>query len=298
MAMIRTTGLTKRFGSFVALDGLDLEIAEGEVFGYLGPNGAGKTTTIRLLLGLATPTAGRIELLGRDAATAGPELHREVGYVPGDVALWPQLTGAETLDLLGAVHGGFDPTTRAALIDRFDLDPSKRVSSYSKGNRQKLLLVAAFMARPRLLILDEPTSGLDPLMEEVFKATVVDAVSEGASVMLSSHILSEVEALCDRVGILREGRLVETGTLDDLRFVGAVRVQARFPHDAPALEGIAGVSELVATGPELRCLVQGTMAPLLTALSDAGAVQVISREPSLEELFLAHYDAEAVANHG
>jgi ABC-2 type transport system ATP-binding protein len=286
---IRTEGLTKRYGDVVALDHLDLEVAPGEVVGYLGPNGAGKTTTIRLLLGLARATSGRAEIFGTDAADRPDETHRLLAYVPGEANLWPSLTGTETLALLGRVHGEVDGAYRDELVDRFDLDLSKKVRAYSKGNRQKVVLVAALMVRPRLLVLDEPTSGLDPLMEQVFRHCVTEARDRGQTVFLSSHSLGEVEAVCDRVAILRTGALVETGTLDQLRHLSARSVEATFDGPVPDLAGVPGVAAVTIADRSLRCHVTGPMGPLLAALTAAGATGLLSREPSLEELFLAHY---------
>ena len=214
---VRTEGLTKRFGEVVALDDLDFEVAPGEVVGYLGPNGAGKTTTIRLMLGLAQPSAGRCEIFGLDSQARAVEAHRRLAYVAGEASLWPSLTGAESLHLLGRIHGQVDEAYRDELIARFDLDPDKKVRAYSRGNRQKVVLIGALMVRPDLLVLDEPTSGLDPLMEQAFRSCIREARDRGQSVFLSSHIMSEIEALCDRVGILREGKLIESGSLADMR---------------------------------------------------------------------------------
>lgn len=286
---IRTKGLSKRYGSVSALRDLDLEIAEGEVVGYLGPNGAGKTTTIRLLLGLARPTAGRAEIFGLDCHRQTVAAHRRLAYVPGEANLWPSLTGAETLHLLGRVHGQVDPRYRDELIERFDLDPSKKVRAYSKGNRQKILLIAAFMTRPDLLLLDEPTSGLDPLMEQVFRHCVHEAHEAGQTVFLSSHILSEVEALCDRIGILREGRLVELGTLEAMRHLSALTVEVAFDAAPPDLSMVPGVKRAAVDGRHVHLEVQGPMEPLIDALAGAGVRELVSREPSLEELFLGHY---------
>jgi ABC-2 type transport system ATP-binding protein len=286
---IRAEGLTKRYGDVVALAPLDLEVAEGEVLGYLGPNGAGKTTTIRLLLALARPSAGRAEIFGLDAARDAVTVHRRLAYVPGEANLWPSLTGAETLHLLGRVHGRVDPRYRDELIERFRLDPSKKVRAYSKGNRQKLTLIAAFMTRAELLLLDEPTSGLDPIMEQAFRRCVHEARVRHQTVFLSSHILSEVEALCDRVAILRDGQLAEIGTLAEMRHLAALTVEASFDAAPPDLRRVPGVSAVQVDGHTVRCQVHGSVEPLLKVLSAAGVHQLLSREPSLEELFLAHY---------
>jgi ABC-2 type transport system ATP-binding protein len=291
VAAVRTEGLAKSFGGHAALSGLDLEVAEGEVLGYLGPNGSGKTTTIRLLLGLLRASAGRAEIFGVDCQRDPVEAHRRLAYVPGEATLWPSLTGSETLHLLGRVQGHVDPAYRDALIERFELDPAKKVRAYSKGNRQKVVLIAAFMSRADLLILDEPTSGLDPLMERAFQACVREARDRGQTVFLSSHILSEVEQLCDRVAILRAGRLAEVGTLAELRHLSALEVEAELDGAVPDLARVPGVKALEVHDHEVRCQVVGSVAPLLTALAGAGVRRLISREPSLEELFLAHYGA-------
>jgi ABC-2 type transport system ATP-binding protein len=287
--VIETHGLTKRFGSFTALEDLDLDVRRGEVFGYLGPNGAGKTTTIRLLLGLSRPSSGSIRVFGMDARRQAVEVHKRLSYVPGEASLWPSLTGAETLEFLGRLQGEVDRAYRDELIDRFRLESNKKVRAYSKGNRQKLLLIAALMSRADLLILDEPTAGLDPLMEMTFRECAREARERGQTILLSSHVLSEVEAVCDRVGILRAGRLVEVGTLDELRHLSALTVEATFSGPAPDLRGVPGLDGVAVTGNALRCQVHGPVAPLLRALSSTNVTQLISREPSLEELFLAHY---------
>ena len=286
---IRTEGLSKRYGHVDALRELDLEIAQGEVLGYLGPNGAGKTTTIRLLLGLARPTSGRAEIFGLDCQRRTVEAHRHLSYVPGEANLWPSFTGTETLHLLGQVQGTIDVAYRDELIERFDLDPSKKVRTYSKGNRQKILLIAALMTRADLLLLDEPTSGLDPLMEQAFRRSVHEAKERGQTVFLSSHILSEVEALSDRVAILRDGVLVEIGTLQEMRHLSALSVEATFDGPPPDLSGVLGVSAVETEGRVVRCQVRGSVEPLLQMLAASGVQQLLSREPSLEELFLAQY---------
>jgi len=292
---IRAERLSKSYGHTPALVSLDLEVAEDEVIGYLGPNGAGKTTTLRLLLGLLRASAGRAEIFGIDCQRDPVAAHARLAYVPGEANLWPSLTGEETLHLLGRVQGHVDAPYRDALIDRFELDPGKRVRAYSKGNRQKLILIAALMTRADLLLLDEPTSGLDPLMEEAFRQCIREASERGQTVFLSSHILSEVEALCDRVAILRAGRLVEVGTLADMRHLSALSIQAEFDGSPPDLSKVPGVKLLDVEGNRVRCQVTGSVEPLLSALAAAGTRRLISREPSLEELFLAHYGSENAA---
>jgi ABC-2 type transport system ATP-binding protein len=286
---IDTEGLTKRYGETLALDSLDLQVAPGEVYGYLGPNGAGKTTTIRLLLGLHRPTAGRGELFGIDVWRDPVSAHRRVAYVAGEPYLWPSLTSAETFEFLARVRGGTDVAYRDALVECFALNTSKKVRALSKGNRQKVQLVAAFASRADLLILDEPTSGLDPLMEVAFRDTVHEAKQRGQTVFLSSHILSEVEALCDRVGILRDGRLVEQGTLPELRHLSAQTVEVTFDGAAPRLPELPGVHVAGAGANSLRCEVTGGIGPLIAALAQHPVVALTSREPSLEEIFLHHY---------
>ena len=286
---IVTEGLSKRYGDTLALDALDLEVRPGEVYGYLGPNGAGKTTTIRLLLGLHRPTAGRSLLFGVDAWHDGVEAHRRVAYVAGEPFLWPALTGAETLEYLARLHGSTDGAYRDELVRRFQLDVSRKVRALSKGNRQKVQLVAAFATRADLLLLDEPSSGLDPLMEVAFRQTVHEAKERGQTIFLSSHILSEVEALCDRVGILRRGRLVDEGTLAELRHLGAQTVEVTFAGPAPELD-VPGVHVVRAGASSLRCEVTGSVGPLIDALAHHDVVSMTSREPSLEEIFLHHYD--------
>jgi ABC-2 type transport system ATP-binding protein len=287
---VHTEDLTKRYGETLALDALDLDVTPGEVYGYLGPNGAGKTTTIRLLLGLHRPTDGRAELFGIDAWRDPVAAHRRVAYVAGEPYLWPSLTGAETFELLARVRGGTDVAYRDALVERFQLDASKKVRALSKGNRQKVQLVAAFASRADLLILDEPTSGLDPLMEVAFRDTVREATHRGQTVFLSSHILSEVEALCDRVGILRDGRLVEQGTLAELRHLSAQTVEVTFDGPAPELGELPGVQLAPAGSNSVRAQVTGGVGPLIAALAGHPVVALTSREPSLEEIFLHHYD--------
>jgi ABC-2 type transport system ATP-binding protein len=289
---IRTEQLSKRYGETLALDSLDLAVSAGEVYGYLGPNGAGKTTTIGLLLGLHRPTAGRAELFGIDAWSDPVEAHRHVAYVAGEPSLWPSLTGAETLEFLARVHGTTDAAYRDVLVDRFQLDTNKKLRALSKGNRQKVQLIAAFGTRAELLVLDEPTSGLDPLMEVAFRETVREAKERGQTVFLSSHILSEVEALCDRVGILRAGRLVEEGTLQELRHLSAQTLEVTFAGAPPELPAIPGVRVAGAGANALRVELTGEVRPLLDELARHAVVSLTSREPSLEEIFLHHYGAD------
>lgn len=291
-AAIRTEGLTKRYGALTALDHLDLEVAPGEVLGCLGPNGAGKTTTIRLLLGLISPTDGRCSVFGIDSQRDPVAAHRRLAYVPGEPSLWPSLTGEETLHLLGNVQGRVDVAYRDELVSRFDLDPTRKIRAYSKGNRQKVVLIAALMGRPDLLVLDEPTSGLDPLMEQAFRQAIAEAKERGQTVFLSSHILSEVEALCDRVAILRAGRLAEVGTLAELRHLSALSVEIVFDGAPPDLTAVPGVGAVVVEGHRVRLHVQGDLQPLLSALAENRVQQLLSRQPTLEELFLAHYGPE------
>jgi polyether ionophore transport system ATP-binding protein len=292
-AVISTIELSKQYGGYRALHDLNLEVRSGEVLGYLGPNGAGKTTTIRLLLGLISPTHGSATIFGRDVQRDAPEVHRHLAYVPGEPNLWPGLTGKQTLNLLGRTHGAFDEAYRDELIERFDFDPSKKVRSYSKGNRQKLNLIAALMTRAELLMLDEPTSGLDPLMEQRFRESIEEAKQNGQTVFLSSHILSEVEALCDRVAILRDGELLEIGTLAEMRHLAAVKVEATFEGAPPDVSAVPGVSAAVVEGNRLRCNVTGSIQPLLSVLAASGVHELLSAEPSLEELFLSHYGSDA-----
>lgn len=290
---IRAEGLTKRYGETLALDGLDLSIEPGEVYGYLGPNGAGKTTTIRLLLGIHRPTRGRAELFGIDAWADPVEAHRRVAYVSGEPFLWPGMTGAETIEFLARLHGGTDRAYRDDLVRRFELDTKKKVRALSKGNRQKVQLVAALATRADLLVLDEPTSGLDPLMEMAFRECIREARDRGQAVFLSSHILSEVEALCDRVGILREGRLVDQGTLAELRHLSTQTVDVTFSDRAPQLPPLPGVQVNPAGPNALRFEVSGSVGPVINALAGHPVTALVSREPSLEEIFMHHYDGHA-----
>ena len=291
MTPIRTVGLSKRYGGTWALDALDLEVTEGEVYGYLGPNGAGKTTTIRLLLGLHRATSGRAELFGVDAWNDPVKAHRRVAYVAGEPSLWPSLTGDETFELLAQLRGGTDVAYRRQLVERFQLDTRKKIRALSKGNRQKVQLVAALATRADLLLLDEPTSGLDPLMEVAFRECIKEAKDRGQTVFLSSHILTEAEALCDRLGILRKGKLVDQGTLAELRHLSAQTVEVTFDGTAPEVRALSGVRVESAGRNALRFEVSGPVQPLLAVLANHPVGTLSSREQSLEEIFLHHYDS-------
>lgn len=290
-AAIATRQLTKHYGAVVALEGLDLEVQPGEIFGFLGPNGSGKTTTIRLLLGLIHATRGDASIMGvpvRDVERA----HRHLGYVAGDVALWPQLTGRETLDLLARVAGRLDVAYRDELCERLALDPSIRVRSYSKGNRQKIALIAAFMGRPDVLLLDEPTAGLDPLMEQQFQGIAREAAERGQTLFLSSHILDEVQDLCGRVGMLREGRLVRVATLEELRRLETAFVDIVFAQEPPPLLDVSGVTDVQPLGDVpggVRVSLQGAPGPLLQRIAQHEVLRLRTEDPSLEQIFLTYY---------
>jgi ABC-2 type transport system ATP-binding protein len=294
-AAISITGLVKRFGATVALDHLDLEVATSEVHGFLGPNGAGKSTTIRVLLGLLRVDAGEVRLLGGHPWHDAVALHRRLAYVPGDVHLWPNLSGGEVIDLFGALRGGLHARRREELIERFQLDPTKRCQSYSKGNRQKVALVSALASDVELLLLDEPTSGLDPLMSAVFNDVVREARTEGRTVLLSSHILAEAEALCDRISIIRHGRVVESGTLAQLRHLTRTTVRVETDRPLDGVEDVAGVHDVHVDGRTGRLAVDsGAMDAVLRHLTPLGVRTLISTPPTLEELFLRHYDDSQV----
>ncbi len=291
---IEIRGLTKNFGKVRALSGLDLTVQEGEVHGFLGPNGSGKSTTIRILLGVAKADSGAVRLLGGDPWNDAVQLHRQIAYVPGDVTLWPSLTGGETIDLLARMRGGIDQGLRAELIERFEFDPHKKVRTYSKGNRQKVSLISAFSSRASLLLLDEPTSGLDPLMERIFQQCVADARDRGVTVLLSSHILAETEALCERVTIIQAGRTVESGSLESMRHLSRTSIRAELIGDPGDLTRIKGVADVSIEGHTLRAQVDSdSLGELIRALGDAGVRSLISQPPSLEELFLRHYSTNS-----
>ncbi|MFF0545774.1 ATP-binding cassette domain-containing protein [Nocardia thailandica] len=287
---ISVAGLTKAFGHTVALDGLDLQVRRGEIHGFLGPNGAGKTTTIRVLLGMIRADAGTVELLGADPWRDAVALHARLAYVPGEVTLWPGITGGETIDLLGRLRGGLDPRRRDELLERFDLDPTVKGRAYSKGNRQKVALVAALASEAELFLFDEPTVGLDPLKEIEFRTCVRELVDRGRTVLLSSHILAEVEALCDRVSIVRRGRTVESGSLARLRHLSAVTVTVETAGDPVALADVAGVRNLVADGHRARFDTEARfLDDLLRALATLGVLDLTVGRPTLEDVFLSHY---------
>lgn len=289
--VVQIQGLTKRFGAVQALDGLDLAVREGEVHGFLGPNGAGKSTTIRILLGLVKADGGTVRLLGGDPWTDAVDLHRQIAYVPGDVTLWPNLTGGEIIDLLARMRGGIDERRRTALIERFDLDPHKKARTYSKGNRQKVSLISAFASRARLLLLDEPSSGLDPLMENVFQQCVAEARDLGSTVLLSSHILAETETLCQRATIIRAGRTVESGSLAAMRHLSRTSIKAEMIGDPGDLTRFPGVNDVRVAGSTLHAQVDSAnLGALIRVLGDAGVRSLTSQPPTLEELFMRHYD--------
>jgi ABC-2 type transport system ATP-binding protein len=290
-AAIRISGLVKSFGASRALDGLDLDVGTGEVHGFLGPNGAGKSTTIRIRWGLLRADSGRVELLGGDPWSDAVALHRRMAYVPGDVVLWPNLTGGEVIDLLGRLHGGLDRARREDLLERFDLDPTKKGGTYSKGNRQKVALVAALASGAELLLMDEPTSGLDPLMEAVFTDCVREIAAEGRTVLLSSHILAEVEALCSRVSIIRRGRTVQSGTLSELRHLTRTTVTAQTRTPVHGVDDLPSVHDLVVNGDQVSFDVDSErLHAAIGRLHELGIVALTSHPPTLEELFLRHYD--------
>jgi ABC-2 type transport system ATP-binding protein len=290
-AVIETERLTKSYGSHRGIVDVDLVVEQGDVFGFLGPNGAGKTTTIRVLLDLIRPTSGRALVFGIESSADPVAIHRRLGYLPGEFALYDRLTGAETLSYFANLHGGVDPAYQAGLLQRFDLDPSRRFKEYSRGNKQKVGLVAAMQHRPDLLVLDEPTSGLDPLVQQAFVGVVREATAEGRTVFLSSHVLSEVEKTCDRVAIIREGRLVRVDRVDALRDLAHHEVELRFNGPVPAsdFEQLDGVADVKVDDHSLRMKVSGPIAPVVRQAARYELLDFVSREPSLEEIFLAEY---------
>jgi ABC-2 type transport system ATP-binding protein len=297
-AAVTIEKLTKSFGGTRALDGLDLEVKVGEIHGLLGPNGAGKTTTIRVLLGLLHADSGVARLLGGDPWRDVERLHRRLAYVPGEVVLWPNLTGGEVIDLLGRLRGGLDTKRRADLLERFELDPTKKARAYSKGNRQKVALVAALSSDVELLLLDEPTAGLDPLMDAVFRECIVERREQGHTALLSSHILSEVEALADRVSIIRDGRTVEVGSLAEMRHLARLSISADLAAVPDGLSTLPGVHDLRVDGRHAEFMVDpGSLDRVLGALASAGVISLTSQPPTLEELFLRHYGDPKPTTH-
>lgn len=291
MGILTVRNLTKRFGNFTALDGVNLEVNRGEVFGFIGPNGAGKSTTIRILLGILKATAGEAKIFGKDVWRDAVEIHRRIAYVPGDVSLWPNLTGGEVIDLFVRLRGSNHRSRREELIERFDLDPTKKCAAYSKGNRQKVALVAAFASEADLYILDEPTAGLDPLMERVFQDCIAEVKAQGKSVLLSSHILSEVERLCDRVSIIRQGKIIETGTLQELRHLTRTNIVVKTAHSIPALGELEGVHDLRETERGLTFQVDTEqLGNVISYISQYDIISLESAPPTLEDLFLHHYE--------
>ena len=301
-SIIRAETLTKYYGPHRGIVDIDLEVQQGEIFGFLGPNGAGKTTTIRILLDLIRPTSGRAFVFGVETSADPPAIHRRVGYLPGEFALFDRLTGGQTIEYFANLRGGVDPLYQADLIARFDLDPSRRYKEYSRGNKQKVGLVIALQHQPELLVLDEPTAGLDPLVQQTFFQLPRETVAEGRTAFLSSHILGEVEKTCDRVAIIREGRLVMVDRVEALRDLSHHQVELRFADAVPAADfrGLPGVSDVVADDRVLRMRVTGSMAPVVQAAARHDLIDFSSREPSLEDTFLAQYGREAVEvnNHG
>lgn len=292
-AAISMQDVVKSFGRVRALDGLSLDVARGEVHGFLGPNGAGKSTTIRILLGILKHDSGRIRLLGEDPWAKAVSLHRRLAYVPGDVELWPSLTGGEAIDLFARLRGGVDISRRNELIERFDLDPRKKGRTYSKGNRQKVALISALASHVDVLLLDEPTAGLDPLMEAVFQQCIREAKEEGRTVLLSSHILAQVEALADRVSIIRSGRIVESGALADLRHLSRTTITVGLEHDVPALSEMAGVHDLVREGSRLHFSADTAQLPqIMRALGEHDVESLTATPPTLEQMLLRHYGKE------
>ena len=288
---LETVKLSKKFGKITALNGVDLKVNEGEVFGYIGPNGAGKTTTIRVLLGILQATDGAAKVFGKDAWRDAVEIHRRIAYVPGDVNLWPNLTGGEVVDLFVSLRGKYDKARREKLLKMFELDPSKKCRTYSKGNRQKVALVAAFASDADLFILDEPTSGLDPLMEQIFQECVLEQKNKGKGIFLSSHILSEVERLCDRVGIIREGRLVETGTLSELRHLTRITMNVETEKPVDGLENMKGVHGIITQRDSISFQVDSAEIGVVVAyISKFNVKKLESAPPTLEDLFMRHYN--------
>ncbi|MCM3762913.1 ABC transporter ATP-binding protein [Alkalihalobacillus oceani] len=291
MSVLATQSLTKQFGSFTALKDVSIDVREGEVYGFIGPNGAGKSTTIRILLGALKASGGRAEIFGKDVWQEAVEIHKRLAYVPGDVHLWPNLTGGEVIDLFGRMRGSYNQKRKDELMELFSFDPSKKCRTYSKGNRQKVALISAFSSEADLFILDEPTSGLDPLMERVFQECVAQEKAQGKSILLSSHILSEVERLCDRVGIIREGEMIETGTLEELRHLTRTNLTVKTKEPLTGLTGLKGVHDVREEDGTVHLQVDGEELELVMKhISGYGIVKLESAPPTLEDLFMRHYE--------
>jgi ABC-2 type transport system ATP-binding protein len=298
MTILKTVDVTKKFGKFTALDGVNLEVNSGEVYGFIGPNGAGKSTTIRILLGILKATEGEVKIFGMDAWKDAVEIHKRISYVPGDVNLWPNLTGGEVIDLFMKMRGSTNNNRREELVQKFDLDPTKKCRTYSKGNRQKVALVAAFSSDADLYILDEPTSGLDPLMEKVFQECVMDAKRAGKSVLLSSHILSEVERLCDKVAIIRQGKIIETGTLDELRHLTRTNLLVETKQPIPTLVDLRGVHNIEKKDQAISFQVDPEeLDSVMKYVTQFGLVRLESSPPKLEDLFMRHYEGDGDSSH-
>ncbi|HLS61602.1 MAG TPA: ABC transporter ATP-binding protein [Virgibacillus sp.] len=299
MSVLKITNLTKTFGNFTALDGVNLEVNKGEVYGFIGPNGAGKSTTIRVLLGIMKAASGGATIFGQDAWKEAVDIHKRIAYVPGDVNLWPNLTGGEVIDLFVKLRGTNNKSKREELIKRFDLDPTKKCRTYSKGNRQKVALIAAFSSDADFYILDEPTSGLDPLMERVFQECVLEAKGKGKSVLLSSHILSEVERLCDKVSIIREGKIIESGSLDELRHLTRTILHVETKDPMPALDEVKGIHDIEIEDQTFTFHVDTEeLDQVMKYVSQFGIVKLESAPPTLEDLFMRHYEGTASENGG
>jgi ABC-2 type transport system ATP-binding protein len=299
MSIIEVRGLTKKFGRFTALDQVDLTINEGEIYGFIGPNGAGKSTTIRVLLGMLKATAGEVKIFGKDAWKDAVEIHKRIAYVPGEANLWPNLSGGEVIDLFLKMRGNGNLQKRDELIERYQLDPTKKCRTYSKGNRQKIALISAFASEADVYILDEPTSGLDPLMEKIFQENVKEAKAAGKSVLLSSHILSEVEKVCDKIAIIREGKMIETGTLSEMRHLTRTQLTIKTKEPVPSLSEIKGVHNPVASVDGLTFQVDTEeLAEVIRYISSYGVVKLESAPPTLEDLFMRHYQGISQAEGG
>lgn len=299
MTILEINNLAKSFGKFTALNGVSMNVNRGEVYGFIGPNGAGKSTTIRILLGILKASHGEAKIFGLDAWKDAVEIHKRIAYVPGDVTLWPNLTGGEVIDLFMKLRGGLNTSKKQELIERFKLDPSKKCRTYSKGNRQKVALVAAFASNADLFILDEPTSGLDPLMEKVFQESVMEVKSAGKSVLLSSHILSEVEKLCDRIGIIRQGSIIETGTLQELRHLTRTNLLIETKQPVEDLHSLKGVYEIEQKEASLSFQVDSDdLDAVMKHISNFGLVKLESSPPTLEDLFMRHYEGSTTSSLG